>query len=54
VTCTSQGLDCGLFRVAPSWNGKHPNRIPFYGSMGSVSYLPSTLVFAVADDIPNS
>jgi len=32
----TKGLQCGLSKATRSWNGRHPDRVPFCGSMGNV------------------
>ena len=41
---TTKGPRNGYFEVTCSWNGKHPDLVPYSGSMGNVScHLALTL-----------
>ena len=39
VNCITRGPQHGSFKAERSQNGKHLDRVPFYGYMGNVSYL---------------
>ena len=44
----------GSSEVAPSRNGKHPARAPFYGFTGNVGYLIVTRSQALMVSLPDS